>query len=747
MVKQLQYSSVAQGMSGYAGFQYVASSPDAGVDEQQILAPYMSYRPPLDAPTQPADYELARFPVSLTYARAGANFVIAQSCYLGRDYSGRYGNYLSHGLIATEQELEGLRPIELWGSPTWPTRVAAQSELASLDVVESGGVLDPVRVQQFLASRGDSGYRLLGALLGAICQHEGAGGESIVLTANDSDDVARYIAALSYSLPTSVVTELSFTTYSGEPVIAHQRLVGTTPAVWESTRPRGMVFHLDKPGPTTADEYRRYVQIVVDAWRVGDFDRLDEVVETAEVVGEIDAAGAVCSFAHGVVLDPSELEILAGCLHRAGPLLPDSAWTALDAAMSTVRLQVALRLYTAADVERRPRLESGVRQAVDNEIRRTASFTDLVEVLTTSADAGISGEYQAIVAAARRAAHADPTAIVGSIDRCPATVRPALIDGACRAIAAADWQVRDHALTDDLCTRLSVGGVRVPEVVGLYLQARRSREAPYVGTEFLAELAARREAGTLVDGELARLISRLWRGRVADPRWCADLVAVFGCTVVFGTEIAAVLDRTIHDTDTQWRSRAELGAIVLTKIAEDQPRPTRMLTSFEDHSRFIIDVDGVLKAVGANRSPVDHLRAAYQARRRSSEQLIAQGVWLLARAFVDYVPEVQAELLDLAPAWHVQLVGRWIDGDDHPRPPADVVELVLQVRRLKFRSAELEQILRVRVRGKAERRVVLAELRRRDPSLERELLEFISGPDSSGIGAKFAAWKGRSGRE
>ncbi|GAA4627166.1 hypothetical protein GCM10023196_038300 [Actinoallomurus vinaceus] len=119
MIWRLTYTSAARGPTGRSGFQFVAMSPGTPPDVTRAVTPYMTYRPPPGAPSAPGPDALAGFPIALAYGREGPYAVLARCRYTGRDYSGRYGNFLGQAVVATPEEMAGLRPIEFWDSPLW----------------------------------------------------------------------------------------------------------------------------------------------------------------------------------------------------------------------------------------------------------------------------------------------------------------------------------------------------------------------------------------------------------------------------------------------------------------------------------------------------------------------------------------------------------------------------------------------------------------------------------------------------
>ncbi|WP_433173257.1 hypothetical protein [Actinoallomurus sp. CA-150999] len=127
MIWRLTYTSAARGPTGRSGFQFVAMSPGTPPDVARAVTPYMTYHPPPGASSAPGPDELAGFPTALVYGREGTYAVLARCRYTGRDYSGRYGNFLGQAVVATPEEMAGLRPIEFWDSPLWDSALRDSS--------------------------------------------------------------------------------------------------------------------------------------------------------------------------------------------------------------------------------------------------------------------------------------------------------------------------------------------------------------------------------------------------------------------------------------------------------------------------------------------------------------------------------------------------------------------------------------------------------------------------------------------
>ncbi|MGH3377126.1 MAG: hypothetical protein ACRDP6_20545, partial [Actinoallomurus sp.] len=272
MAWDLRYTSVESGPTGRSGFQFVATTPGTPPEVTRAVTPYMAYRPPPDAPSAPDPEQLARFPAAFAYGREGDHTVLVRCRYTGRDYSGRYGNFSGHAVVATPAEMEGLRPIELWASPVWSGPPGGAPDLVP------GEAFDPDSLVAWLGREG--AHARLAALLDAVMSALSGGHGRVVLVSEDDGLIARWIALLSYSLPASLAAAMSFTTYTATPESAPQLVVGTVPGAWP-----GLAFHLDEPAADAPDHDApgRFARVIADCWRTGDLDGIDAVGELLTV--------------------------------------------------------------------------------------------------------------------------------------------------------------------------------------------------------------------------------------------------------------------------------------------------------------------------------------------------------------------------------------------------------------------------------------------------------------------------------
>lgn len=364
MAWQLHYTSARRGPTGRAGFQFVAETPGLPDGVRAGVTPYLAYRPPPDAPLSPDDSELGLFPVSLLYDRVDGRPLLLRCRYLGRDYSGRFGNFFAHAVVAEPDELEGLRPAELWRAPHWAPLPASGAVLDPLDELAPGAALDPEALAAWLAASGpDDPYALLAQLVDAVAGVLERGHGRVVLVADDVELIARWIAVVSYSLPVAAAARLSFVTYTADPDGAAQRLVGTTPAVWSAVRhhaPHASAFDLRAGG---ADgRASRFARTVAGCWRAADFGGLDALGELAPLNDPAqEGAAALLALCRGdATVTDGEEGAAAELLARHGSGIPAWVWRDLVPGVPSMGLDLALAVHEHAPEELRDAVLDGL---------------------------------------------------------------------------------------------------------------------------------------------------------------------------------------------------------------------------------------------------------------------------------------------------------------------------------------------------------------------------------------------------
>ncbi len=131
---QLHYTSCRQGRSGNAGFQTRTLTEGIRPDEQREIERRGVYRPPRDARQDPSPEEIGReFPRALRcYTLESGRPAITRSVYVGRDYSGRWGNFFAHTLVLEPGQSPVLWPIDLYEWTGWKDGLAPEENSEEL---------------------------------------------------------------------------------------------------------------------------------------------------------------------------------------------------------------------------------------------------------------------------------------------------------------------------------------------------------------------------------------------------------------------------------------------------------------------------------------------------------------------------------------------------------------------------------------------------------------------------------------
>jgi hypothetical protein len=523
MAWQMHYTSARSGPTGRSGFQFVAETPGVPEGVRAQVAPFLSYRPPPDAPLSPDDGELARFPVAFLYDRVGGRPLLLRCRYLGRDYSGRFGNFFAHAVVADPEEMEGVRAAELWQAPLWADAPSEAYELAALEELTPGPAMSPEALAEWLAGAPGDPYALLTRLVDAVTAVLAQGHGRVVLVASDVELTARWIAVLSYSLPMAAAARMSFVTYSADPDGAAQRLVGTTPDVWAAAQHQGTPqwFPVEQPLAQSADRRAeeaspgggggsRFARTVARCWREFDFAGLDALGELA-LLGSPPALGSSAP-ASSPALDPGGLERAAGLLAlcrgdsaaapadekaaaallaRHGAEVPDWVWRELAAGVPAMGFELALTVHDRARA-------AGAADTAARCVRRAlACAPDLAEVARTAAVAARAGtrlDLAELGAAAADRARGGAADVPAALRTCPPHALEPLLSGTLRGLAAADDTVRAKVLTDAACDALYEHGAVLrgapSQVVALVLASigRRHRDRRVAVTGRLVRL-------------------------------------------------------------------------------------------------------------------------------------------------------------------------------------------------------------------------------------------------------------------
>lgn len=175
-VLQYIYTSWKNGDSTEKG--YMIYSRSDGVTEAECVAikDAMQYLAPKELNLAPTPEEIADvFPYSFSYfVLPTGRGCVSQSTYLGRDYSGRFGNYIIYAMIFDTAELP-CRPSEFFGEPYIKTAMTEEELNASspvpplppLYIDNYGSVINDDQLNEFVFDKEDEFSQIIAMVLKA----------------------------------------------------------------------------------------------------------------------------------------------------------------------------------------------------------------------------------------------------------------------------------------------------------------------------------------------------------------------------------------------------------------------------------------------------------------------------------------------------------------------------------------------------------------------------------------------------
>jgi hypothetical protein len=220
-MKALQYiyTSWRNGDSTEKGYMIYSKSVGITNDECDDIRFVMQYMVPKDLTVNPTAQEIAdSFPYNFAYfTLSSKRACISQSTYLGKDYSGRFGNYIIYALVIEQDELEAY-PVDFFGEKYIKTEMtdeelAADPPVPPLPVLEInswGNVINDDQIMEFLYDKEEK----FACLVSAVLEAEGLG---IPFYLNDvRENLVLWIAALHRMLPLAIAKKITFSTYVGD---------------------------------------------------------------------------------------------------------------------------------------------------------------------------------------------------------------------------------------------------------------------------------------------------------------------------------------------------------------------------------------------------------------------------------------------------------------------------------------------------------------------------------------------------
>lgn len=263
-MKALQYiyTSWKNGDSTEKGYMIYSRSAGISDDDCGAIKDAMQYLAPKELSLTPTPQEILDiFPYAFSYfILPSGRGCVAQSTYLGKDYSGRYGNYIIYALVFEISELP-CRPVELFAEPYIKTfmteeELDASSPVPPLPAVmisSYASVINDDQLMEFLYDKEDEFSQLLAMILSA--QDLG-----VPFYLNDTrENLVLWAAATQRVLPFQIANRFMFNTYVGN----HEFMRS------QKAKDEGLNFHLIGVRPDAnffnyATECKSNRQVVMD---------------------------------------------------------------------------------------------------------------------------------------------------------------------------------------------------------------------------------------------------------------------------------------------------------------------------------------------------------------------------------------------------------------------------------------------------------------------------------------------------
>ncbi|GAA1832290.1 GTPase-associated protein 1-related protein [Microlunatus capsulatus] len=384
MIGRLEYTSCDDGLDGIGGFQVRAMSPGIRDELRTAAIRDSIYEPSPGRPSAPTASELTQFPRAFGYTRVPGGSVVFRSTYVGRDHTGRWGNYFAQALTFDSAAPAQLLPIDLWESPAWAQSSERTGVLASVnpgDLVP-GMQADLGSTMRFLQPQQPE---LVASVIQAVLDVFAQGKGRVIMIVSDSTTAALWISTVTRSLPASIAAAVSFTTYTARPESHQGLIVCTTPDV--SVPAYGDFRLVDVAGGAAARDAAplAFARLAAQSWREG---LIEELVVASSSLTPPLMVSELDEFAQAAVLfldltppkDWSEMDTLSGLefAQRRASSLFLSNWHA-----------VAKITENSGGITEVSRWSAVLRSATEKGVSVPASLTN--DYLRVAVDAVVSG--------------------------------------------------------------------------------------------------------------------------------------------------------------------------------------------------------------------------------------------------------------------------------------------------------------------------------------------------------------------
>lgn len=221
---QLHYTSCQHGLSGHAGFQTRAISEGITPEEQRAMERIGIYEPPRDLiELSPMDISEKCPPKAFRSLFLETNrLAVIRSVYVGKDYTGRWGNYFSHGLILKNFP-DDLWPIDFYEWKNgWKEKLSqdednseASFQLQPVNLLPDESAYSFTELQEFLKEDTNRTNQLANMIRAILMRR--ATSRSLVIREELENTGLFWIACIQKSFPPTHQKELSCSSYQFDP--------------------------------------------------------------------------------------------------------------------------------------------------------------------------------------------------------------------------------------------------------------------------------------------------------------------------------------------------------------------------------------------------------------------------------------------------------------------------------------------------------------------------------------------------
>lgn len=216
--KQFIYTSWKNGNSPSKGFMVYSMSAGISADDSAAIQTALKYLPPAGLPYAPTPEQIeTMFPRGCAFFRLPSGmYCLGQSTYIGRDYSGRQGNYIIHAFVFDQKP--DFNAFDYIGSPIFKTGLTdeeanADSNPPPLPEVEVPAQAQPVDNASLSAFfNNPERLQILKYLVAAVL--EGIRTNKTVYIYDDPSPLVYWFEGVAKCLPAAVLDKVTFSTYS-----------------------------------------------------------------------------------------------------------------------------------------------------------------------------------------------------------------------------------------------------------------------------------------------------------------------------------------------------------------------------------------------------------------------------------------------------------------------------------------------------------------------------------------------------